>query len=556
MGHKVKQSLMSSRIDFFYYAFRNVLSVSIPLLVVSSVVLSHLSLHSSAYSSSTDSVSLSLPTSCTISANVLTPHNATLVSGQYEGNIGNTKINAYCNDNNGYFIYAIGSSNDTDGNTDLVSSINDNYNIHTNIYDGDTITANIPSSWAMKLTSSNGTYAPTIVDAYNNYNLIPSTDTIVAYRTSGTSMDLNTDLTGSYFNTTYEIYTNPIQPTGTYLGKVKYTMTHPYDASQLTTIEKAFDIAGKDKVQVTDPITGETGDYYKMQDMSSRICSLTTVYETEEKLVDIRDNKLYYVSKLKDGHCWMTQNLDLDLSSSIALTSEETDLNDNSLTGAYNLHYSYDSNTRIITWTPENVTRNYNTGTGAAWVNNNNKAYSMDVGEWYWDANDDTSDCNYLIAACEHFSRTPYRNNSTHGSTGNYYNWSAAIASDDSSPFMSNTYVDITKNPQNSICPKGWRLPVISSQDVNEFTKLNNLYNRENIDSDVGWIDAPLYFTRSGNIDGGPLYFAGFGGSNWSSTVSDYRSTYYLYFGKNTVDLAGRYGSGRTHGRSIRCLAR
>ena len=101
MGHKVKQSLVNSRVDFFYYAFRNVLLVSIPLLVVSGVVLSHLSFHSSAYSSSTDSVSLSLPTSCTISANVLTPHNATLVNGQYEGNIGNTRINAYCNDNNG-----------------------------------------------------------------------------------------------------------------------------------------------------------------------------------------------------------------------------------------------------------------------------------------------------------------------------------------------------------------------------------------------------------------------------------------------------------------------
>ena len=68
MGHKIKQSLVSSRIDFFYYAFRNVLLVSVPLLVVCSVVLSHLSFHSSAYSSSTDSVSLSLPTSCTISA--------------------------------------------------------------------------------------------------------------------------------------------------------------------------------------------------------------------------------------------------------------------------------------------------------------------------------------------------------------------------------------------------------------------------------------------------------------------------------------------------------
>ena len=68
-NHKVKvHKIASCRIDFFYYAFRNVLLVSVPLLVVCRIVLSHLSFHSSAYSSSTDSVSLSLPTSCTISA--------------------------------------------------------------------------------------------------------------------------------------------------------------------------------------------------------------------------------------------------------------------------------------------------------------------------------------------------------------------------------------------------------------------------------------------------------------------------------------------------------
>ena len=69
MGHKVKQSLMSSRIDFFYYAFRNVLLVSLSILVVSALVLS--SFHSSAMNSSADSVRINLPTSCTLSGNVL-----------------------------------------------------------------------------------------------------------------------------------------------------------------------------------------------------------------------------------------------------------------------------------------------------------------------------------------------------------------------------------------------------------------------------------------------------------------------------------------------------
>ena len=96
----------------------------------------------------------------------------------------------------------------------------------------------------MKLSSSSGTYAPTIIDSYKSYSEIPSTDTMVAYRTSGTSMDPNTDITGSYFNTTYEIYANTLQPAGTYLGKVKYTMTHQYNRSDLPTIENAFDKCG------------------------------------------------------------------------------------------------------------------------------------------------------------------------------------------------------------------------------------------------------------------------------------------------------------------------
>ena len=537
-NHKAKvHKTVSCRIDFFYYAFRNVLLVSIPLLVVCSIVLSHLSFHSSAYSSSTDSVSLSLPTSCTISANVLTPHNATLVNGQYEGNIGNTRINAYCNDNNGYFIYAIGSSNGTDGNTDLVSSINDNYNIHTNIYNSSTITANTPSSWAMKLTGSNGTYAPTIVDGYSNYNLIPSTDTIVAYRTSGTSMDLDTDLTGSYFNTTYEIYTNPIQPAGTYLGKVKYTMTHPYDASQLTTMEEAFDIAGKDKVQATDPITGETGDYYKMQDMSSRICSLTTAYEIEEKLVDIRDSKIYYVSKLKDGHCWMTQNLDLDLDPAKPLTSNDTDLTDHSLTGAYADGYNYDINTGIATWTPNSKTIDFAGRTLSGWGINNttprsaNKTDSTETG---------------------------------HTSLGNYYNWTAAIASSNSTSLSTNYTI-----ANNSICPKGWRLPIATNSDQSIYEFGDLLFKQDVTTSKVGnqlsytpngysnIRNNPLYLTQFGLIYNDNLNNASGGGLYWSSATMSSTDAYYLYFNSSGVwPVHHNNYFGKNNGWSIRCLAR
>ncbi len=94
MGHKVKQSLMSSRIDFFYYAFRNILLVSLPILAISAVLLA--SFRSSAMNSSADSVRINLPTSCTLSGNVTAEHAASMVSGQELKDIGTTEINTIC----------------------------------------------------------------------------------------------------------------------------------------------------------------------------------------------------------------------------------------------------------------------------------------------------------------------------------------------------------------------------------------------------------------------------------------------------------------------------
>ena len=70
-----------------------------------------------------------------------------------------------------------------------------------------------------------------------------------------------------------------------------------------------------------------------MQDMTSSICHDTVGYdqnynrdsngsyiitpgsEVTKQLIDSRDGKEYWVAKLADGNCWMTQNLALDLNS-------------------------------------------------------------------------------------------------------------------------------------------------------------------------------------------------------------------------------------------------
>ena len=78
-------------------------------------------------------------------------------------------------------------------------------------------------------------------------------------------------------------------------------------------------------------------DIEYMQEMTSAICDATptpfaeidgalNVETPETTLVDSRDGKVYLVRKLADGHCWMAENLALDLSSEKTYTSLDTDI--------------------------------------------------------------------------------------------------------------------------------------------------------------------------------------------------------------------------------------
>ena len=67
-------------------------------------------------------------------------------------------------------------------------------------------------------------------------------------------------------------------------------------------------------------------DITYMQEMTSEICSITFENETKQ-LIDTRDGKSYWVAKLKDGNCWMTQNLALTApEGGRKLTPSDTDI--------------------------------------------------------------------------------------------------------------------------------------------------------------------------------------------------------------------------------------
>ena len=503
-------------------------------------------------------------------------HAATMINGQYLADIGLTTIQTFCNDPSGYVIYAIGYTGGDAGvtgnyNTVLRSdTLGSTYDIPTNtLTSGDDY-----SGWSMKLASVAGTYEPTIgstteevggvetVYPFTAYHTVPASYTKVA------SFDSSTDLDtiGSSITTTYAAYIKPTQPAGTYEGQVKYVLLHPSDHA------------------------APAGNY-KMQDVED--WGGTIAIGQEVTAYDDRDNKAYTVRRMcmsgttGDSGCnlansmlWMTQNLDLDLNKDVELTSEDTDLNVVDDKG-YSNGYTQDQ-LGVIYWRPINSTItsiNATNGGFNGWVKDNHTAYSADpdggdsssawheTGEYFLSSA--CSSCNYLkndnSISSNYFQKPPFTSSfiakGNYTKIGNYYNWSAAIASNNSSSLSSSTYNKVADNPQNSICPKGWRLPTISSVAAkSEFALLNTAYNsiHDNDKLDQGLFNAPVYMVRSGYVGNGALAYVGYYGLYWSSTVANFNHAYALRFGSGTVDLALFFnGDGyyKAYGWSIRCVS-
>lgn len=291
-----------------------------------------------------------------------------------------------------------------------------------------------------------------------------------------------------------------------------------------------------------------------------RCCTSTNEIDTPTiRLIDKRDNKIYWAAKLLDGKCWMTQNLDFEINAATIskLTSEYTNLT--VATGdPYTKDYSQDPTTNIITWSPGEAGYTYTVDQLSSWKDTNNTLIqSFDPGEWYWDNTTSvTSTCKYLSDDCAAFQQyAAFSTNEKHGHVGNYYSWTAAVASSDTSAIGT-----AFTNPQNSICPAGWRLPSMSADTVdgNEFRKINKLYNNgpdsSAGDTDAGLIASPLYFVRGGFVNASGQNLPGNDGRYWfSASYSNTWNAYSLYFSSTYSSPANNYN--RFLGRSVRCVA-
>lgn len=243
-------------------------------------------------------------------------------AGEYSGTLVNngdvsitgSTFTTLCNDAGGYAIYAVGYSNNTLGNTDLIfnntpSSTN---NIHT---DGS------GSNWGMTLSTAAAAAAagkPVIESGFSDSDhphTIPGTYTKVAsYGSVATEMSGDQKV-GQSVTVHYYAHASATQPAGTYTGAVKYTMVHPGNTptpiKMIDDLEYMQDFAALTNAEKTSVLNS---------------MGMETTYTLKDK----RDEQEYTIAKLKDNKVWMTKNL--NLAGDTLLSSDMTDFD-----SSYNL---------------------------------------------------------------------------------------------------------------------------------------------------------------------------------------------------------------------------
>ncbi len=357
-------------------------------------------------------------------------------------------------------------------------------------------------------------------------------------------------------------------PSGNYKATLTFiATTNPLEAS----FDTAFDAAGKTQVSYNG------NNYYKMQDMSGFICSMvatptdaTALTTQSTQLIDTRDNSVYWVSKLLDGNCWMTQNLDLNLDSTVALTSANTDLH--SVASWIPLRSTIDSTSygEITTCSSERgegtgCFGKTNTGFASDWTNDNNTPYSDNPGYRYMTFTDRAAKNDYWYSNGDTFANCSTQDTNCGGQghymIGNYYNFAAATATNNvqtTAGGSANVVQD--KVMPDSICPKGWRMPIeqTTNDEFNTLLAAYNITGAGALEFNYQGLNKvrrdPLYFVQSGLVRSGTLYDAGTTSDVWSSTISSSTHGYRLRF--NGTDIYPAASDERLLGIPVRCLAR
>ena len=258
-----------------------------------------------------------------------------------------------------------------------------------------------------------------------------------------------------------------------------------YGPNQLITLDNAFTSNADANNQITLYavwLAEDTTD--TLQSFSNTRCSSMSTGDYLA-LRDERDGDVYAVSKLVDGHCWMTENLRLDPSTT---AFRATNTNDPTANFVNEAPLSQDSTTLC------------------------NADSSACIDQVLFNANN----INRSLTA------TPNTNNSSSSwySYGIMYGWYTATAGN-------GDYAKSSGNVTGDICPAGWRLPTGGTSG--EFVSLTNAVGGStDVAKNNNLLAFPNNFIYSGdynyNISGG----RGTYGRYWSATPTNNVKAYRL----------------------------
>ena len=287
-----------------------------------------------------------------------------------------------------------------------------------------------------------------------------------------------------------------------------------------------------------------------MQDMTPEGCAASSENDTK-RLIDKRDGKYYWVAKLKDGNCWMTQNLDLDLTAGVELTPEDSDVSANWNPGATTFtspSEGTDDDALVQSW---------NLG---EYVISDPDSYgycSSGSTTNYPNCADRFTPVSGMTPMTEAINegKTPAENISVqdgqydaHFLVGNHYSFQAATAG--SAPSDEGDAPD-------SICPAGWQLPRFpnGSSSNADYRNLLVEYGLDSSNPDGALNTAPLYFVRSGYVYPSSHYLGNAGYYGYYRYGRAYNSSRGYHLGFGSTGVYPTDNNSHYFGRSVRCIA-
>ncbi len=487
-----------------------------------------------------------------------------------------TKLSVSTNNNEGYALYMQAGSS-TGNLTNTASMIGSEIK---NTTKQDVVLSELEkNAYGYALTTDE-------VGPSTTYSMVPTVGSVIKRTTTVTPSEGNYAY-GDTYHLAFGVNVGTDIVAGTYTGIV--TLSAIANPRTLTTM---FDLS-------------------YMQDMTPDICTNTREGYTKQ-LIDTRDGKSYWVAKLKDGNCWMTQNLALDITEA-GLKAADSDL-----THDWNAQYTGNGLVIGVDVIPDGAQSKDEyvpTATQNEIINHgmsNRATYSWNFGKWVLGAPTLMRSCGdqkTTILGCTKvgfvdvsgaewrptFTARVLNNGETvtlddgnlsitstadnpqtiavdpvaktydpHYLIGNYYQFNAVTAG--AGGAVGDGVIEV------SICPKGWKLPMGGDKYQDPSNNFYSLLEKYGLDRNItGSSDGksynvanyPLYLVRGGliNISNSSLRYAGLGGSLWSRTASSkfsdgsvVPSAFYLNF--NNVEVSNYKLEYRWVGYPARCLAR